>query len=209
MFTVALGAWSPRRAWPIVGLCAWAVAVSAYWGWLATYSYTPGTQQAPPDLRRVSLPLARHGDGYTLLLAVHPQCPCSRASIAELARLASRFRDRLTCILFVYFPRGQTDDWLTTSAIEMARQLPQTQLKIDVDGRRARQFGMNTSGATILYSPQGELEFWGGITPSRGHQGDNIGADAIAAVLVGKQPLHRSVPVYGCKILSESGANDR
>ncbi len=65
----------------------------------------------------------------------------------------------------------------------------------------AGRFGVKGSGHVLLYQPSGRLVFSGGITPSRGHEGDNPGrAAVISLVLQGRSPVNRT-PVYGCPLL--------
>ena len=56
-----------------------------------------------------------------------------------------------------------------------------------------------TSGHALLFDRDGHLLFSGGITPARGHEGDNFGASAIAARLAGR-PAPAETPVFGCPI---------
>ena len=58
---------------------------------------------------------------------------------------------------------------------------------------------MATSGHALLFDRDGRLLFRGGITPARGHEGDNFGASAIAARLAGR-PARAEAPVFGCPI---------
>jgi hypothetical protein len=146
------------------------------------------------------VPLSTDGTKHLLVMAIHPRCPCSRASVGELTRLLTWHRDQLSCAMLVYQPHDATRDWLETSLVASARALPGTAIVADVDGQYAARLGMSTSGAVVLYSPKGTVEFHGGITPSRGHWGDNLGADAIGTLLAGEEPLRRAAPVYGCPI---------
>ncbi len=180
-------------------------AVFICWGWLAAYSNTPGADRAPPPLRTISMPVETTGSRCLLVMAIHPKCPCSRASVGELARLASRFRDQLRCVVLAYQPHEQSANWIETDLVATVRGLPSTKVLIDVDGRDAAALGMSTSGAVVLYSPQGEPLFWGGITIGRGHCGDNLGSDAITSVLTDGQLAQASQPVYGCRIQSDPG----
>jgi hypothetical protein len=202
MGTQAIGARAPSRVWLCAVLGVWAVAVSGYWSWLAVYSHTPGQLHAPPPLRPVSLSFATAGSRHLVVMAIHPKCPCSRSSIGELGRLLSTFHDTLVCVVLVYQPDAAGNDWLATDLVASVKQLPHTEVVVDVDGREALQLGMTTSGAVILYSPQGILQYWGGITAARGHFGDNLGSDAIAAALCGEPAAHSSQPVYGCRLQS-------
>lgn len=53
----------------------------------------------------------------------------------------------------------------------------------DRDGAELSRFGFRTSGDTRLYAPDGALVFHGGITASRGHEGDNPGQSAVLAAV--------------------------
>jgi hypothetical protein len=99
----------------------------------------------------------------------------------------------------VYRPRPVEPAWARTAIVETLDQLPNTDVVADVDGIYATRLGMLTSGAVVLYSPQGDVEFAGGITASRGHAGDNPGAAAISRILGGARSIRRT-PVYGCPI---------
>jgi hypothetical protein len=136
-------------------------------------------------------------------MAVHPKCPCTRASATELARLIARFHGQLQCVVLVYQPAGESDAWCDTRLVRDLKQQPDTQLISDIDGQQALSLGMSTSGAVVLYSPSGEPCYWGGITAARGHEGDNLGSDAIAAILEGQSPTSISQPVFGCHIQPE------
>ena len=204
----AIGVSAPSRVLFWVALSTWGAAVVGYWAWLAVYSYSPGRLLAPPTLRQVRMPFAPEGGRHLLVMALHPRCPCSRSSIGELSRLTSKFHDDLKCVVLVYKPGDATDNWLETDLVAVVRQLPDTDVVVDDDGRQALRLGMKTSGSVILYSPQGIPQFWGGITAGRGHFGDNLGSDAISAVMHGQQPTQRSQPVYGCQIQSDDDAGD-
>ena len=160
---------------------------------------------APPPLRTISMPVETTGSRCLLVMAIHPKCPCSRASVGELARLASRFRDQLRCVVLAYQPHEQSANWIETDLVATVRGLPSTKVLIDVDGRDAAALGMSTSGAVVLCSPQGEPLFWGGTAIGRGHCGDNLGSDAITSVLTDGQLAQASQPVYGCRIQSDPG----
>jgi hypothetical protein len=76
----------------------------------------------------------------------------------------------------------------------------------DEGGQEAQQFGVVASGHALLYDEQGRLTFSGGITASRGHEGDNVGADSLLAAL-GSSSLESSVPtrfpVFGCALKAQ------
>lgn len=197
------GARAPRRFWLTTALCAWGAVVFGYWGALAAHSRAPGTKRIPPHLSAVSATFQTREHRYLLVMAVHPKCPCTRASSDELARLVSTFQDRLDCVVLVFRPENESDDWTETGFVAALRREPNTRVLVDVEGRQALELGMSTSGSVALYSPQGLPQYWGGITSARGHAGDNLGSDAIADLLRGRQPTSSSQPVYGCHIQTE------
>lgn len=203
MDSTGVAARRSSRVWLPFVLGAWCVAVSYCWGRLAHYGLSPGSLRCPPRLDQLDVPIARSGNSHLLVMALHPKCPCSRASIGELEKLLSRFHDQLTCALLIYRPVNAPDDWLQTDLAVSARRLPRTRTYTDVGGRMSDKLGMYTSGSTVLYSPASEPEYWGGITAARGHSGDNPGSDAIAAVLRGYPTVVASQPVFGCQIKSD------
>ena len=66
-----------------------------------------------------------------------------------------------------------------------------------------KRFGAVTSGQTILYDADGNVEFSGGITLSRGHEGMSTGRSSIESILDGDEPKTRETPVFGCLLTSE------
>jgi hypothetical protein len=61
----------------------------------------------------------------------------------------------------------------------------------------------------VLYSPNGELLFSGGITGSRGHAGQNPGEDAVIALVNGRSLPLTHAHVYGCDLFDPAGNADQ
>jgi hypothetical protein len=135
----------------------------------------------------------------------HPKCPCTRASIQELNRLLATCHDKTSVHVLFFRPKGEPPDWEETGLIKSAKAIPGVTVGLDYDGKIAKAFGVETSGFTVLYDPEGKLLFRGGITASRGHSGDNVGEASIVSILAGKDAVHRSTAVFGCSLLT-SGA---
>ena len=68
----------------------------------------------------------------------------------------------------------------------------------DPDGAESRRFGARTSGHVCLYAADGRLLFSGGVTDSRGHAGDGVGADAVVALVGGGTAGTERTLVFGC-----------
>src|SRR5258706_16426988 len=65
------------------------------------YENAPGIAGAPPQSWPLTSVFHRPVDRSTLVMAVHPQCPCTRASLAELAILLTRLHGRM--VAYVLF----------------------------------------------------------------------------------------------------------
>ena len=181
-----------------VAVVAWVTVVSASVVWVWHYKTTPGAASAPPAAWPESANVQR--SGTTVLVALHPLCTCSEATISELARLMASLdsRPRVYALFYDYQPAGKllTD----TSLWHRAAAIPGVVPMRDPGGEMAKSFGAETSGDVIAYGTDGGLLFHGGITPARGHEGDSFGRQRLLAVLRGQSPDRRDSPVFGCEI---------
>jgi len=179
-------------------LCLWLLALAFGAGVLVHYEITPGSQQSVLNHWPDGVPLKHQSS--TLVMALHPHCPCSRASLRELEVLLAQVQQSPLTIYFLFYqPSAFKTDWKKTDLWEKARRVKNAQLVEDIDGRYAKRFHSNTSGEVLLFDVQGRLQFQGGITPSRGHEGDNVGRKAIVSLLTEGTGLRRSA-VFGCPI---------
>jgi hypothetical protein len=139
-------------------------------------------------------------DRPTLVMAAHPQCPCTRASVAELAQLMAHVQGKVQAYVLFYSPRDSSADWQNTDLRRTAAQIPGVTVLSDVDGAEAQRFGAETSGHTFLFDPSGRLLFNGGITASRGHSGDNAGESAIVSLIDNRTSARTKTFVFGCSL---------
>jgi hypothetical protein len=182
-------------------LIIWAATVAAGMAGLVRYQTAPGALGATvaqrwPD----NAGIARDPSSPTLVLMLHPHCPCSVATLNELAVLMSRVSDRLTVDIFFVDPARAPKDWVQGDLWRKASAMPGVHVAIDADAKEAHAFGATTSGDASLYSAAGDLLFKGGITDSRGHEGDNAGLAAIVDLVSGRQPAVRRTSVFGCPL---------
>ena len=139
-------------------------------------------------------------DRATLVMVAHPRCPCTEASVGELARIMAETQGKIAAYVLFATPREAGADWEETGLRRSAAAIPGVKVVTDFDGTEAKRFGAETSGHTLLFSTDGRLLFTGGITVSRGHAGPNEGENAIIALANGNTPVRRSTLVFGCRI---------
>jgi hypothetical protein len=137
------------------------------------------------------------------VLLIHPHCPCSRATIEELARLMNDCNGKVNATVLMLHPAETAKTWEQTDLWRSAVVIPGVSVVADEEGRESQRFGAATSGQTLLYAADGRLLFAGGITESRGHSGDNAGRSAVCELVLAsnpglRRPLH--TPVYGCPL---------
>ena len=192
--------------WPLLvaalWLCLCALGLSAVW----LHAGAPSALGAPTPAAPAGGSLDLASDRPTLVMYAHPRCPCTRASAAQIARLQAKFPDAFALRFVLFEPRGADGSWRGTSLERLLASLPGAKVIRDVDGELTRRAGAETSGLVALYSVEGKTLFWGGVTPSRGHEGASDGIDAIETILRGEGAPTVRPPVYGCPVLSrESG----
>ena len=183
----------------LVGLSLlWGIVIAGAMICVARYSVTPGAVGKVPAHWPESSLIMRDVERATLLMFAHPNCPCTRASLAELAQLTADCRGRVSAQVWFVQPVGTDPQWTNTDLWAMAAAIPGVAVAVDHEGREARRFAAETSGQTLLFDQAGQLQFQGGITLARGHMGDNPGLLAVEARL---QTGHGDVicsPVFGC-----------
>jgi hypothetical protein len=182
-------------------LVLWCAGLAAGTIALWRYSATPGSTGAVPE-RWPANSLVQPRDGRaTLVMLAHPRCPCTRASLAELAQLRAQ-GDVDAWVLFLR-PEGGQSGWENTDLWRTAASIPGVRVVADADGVAARMFGAETSGHVLFYDAAGALRFSGGITAARGHVGPSAGGDAISAMLHGSEPPRDRALTFGCLLHSE------
>ena len=184
-------------------LLVWILVVGFGARVLLRYSYTPGRLGAPPIAWPSSTSVRPERGRATLVAFLHPHCPCSRATISELALIMARCRGKLDAYVFFYAPRSEGSVWSRTDLWREAITIPGVHAIDDQDGVEAHRFGASTSGQTLLYDTRTKPVFNGGITAARGHSGANDGRDAIVALLETGVTRRATTPVFGCSLLVE------
>jgi hypothetical protein len=188
-----------KRLWVVVGV-AWLIAVAGGMRALLNYEYTAGAEGDPPATWPAQSRIPRTAGLPTVVVMGHPKCPCTRATIGELAVLMAHLHNRVTVVVLFVRPQGAPDDWDDTDLRHSAAAIPGTTVMSDLDEVEADRFNAQVSGQTMLYSGSGKLLFSGGITASRGHSGDNAGRSSIVSLVTYGTAERTRTPVYGCAL---------
>jgi hypothetical protein len=176
-----------------------AFGISVLW----KYSTTPGRPATPPMGWPANVALTQEHGRATLLMFAHPQCPCTKASIGELAIIMAHSQGQLDAAVYFYLPATEASNWARTELWQSASAIPGVRVFEDREAAMAQSFGAFTSGQTLLYDARGRLLFTGGITAFRGHSGDNAGRTAITELLqrpTSQNTLPVVTRVLGCSL---------
>jgi hypothetical protein len=147
--------------------------------------------------------LARNANGFSLVMAVHPKCSCTRASVAELNKLMLGWGGSVHAIALVTKPFEVADLWSETDVTARLREIPNVLVVRDLGDAKADAFGAKSSGQTLLYDADGRLVFEGGITAFRGHEGPSVGGEALKQIVAGNTAPERKTKVFGCSLKDE------
>ena len=185
----------------------WLLAIGGGLLVLLRYSYQPGAVGAVPERWPEDAQLRFVAGRSNLVMFLHPRCPCSRATVRELEELVARDPQTIHGTVIFVRPASVSASWVKTGLWEAVNSIPGISVAIDSGGRSADRFGAKTSGHTFLFDPSGSLVFSGGITMSRGHEGDSSGRDTMLGLLAtagqgaSALPSSRQFPVFGCPLL--------
>jgi hypothetical protein len=189
-----------RKLLLVAGIIIWGLAIAGGVFMLITYSARPGDEAQSPANLPAELLTFRQRTLPTLLVFAHPQCPCTRATMAELARLIAHNHGRVNVQVLFYRPWDKPREWVEADLWQQAARLPTVQV-LGISEIDLHRFGVTTSGQTLLYDAAGKLVFSGGITRARGHEGDSAGRTAITEFLHHQKLPLTQTPVFGCSIL--------
>jgi len=185
--------------WILVAAAVWLLAIGGGYSWIMARSFQASELGENPvlDLKTVHM---LDVEKPTLFVFLHPECPCSEATVEELARISERCEGELK--IFGIFsdyptlpqPAGRSRLWNKLESILGARSL------LDEDAHLRHSFHAATSGECFLLDTDGHVIYHGGITSSRGHSGPSIGGDAIISFFNAGNISTVTAPVFGCTL---------
>ncbi len=192
-------------------LLLWSFLVVIGYGAMVFYSAAPAKSSAGvghfPLANSISAnPLSLSTDGLTLITFLHPQCPCSRATVSELQNVLSRKPGLenlpLSAFAVVSRPSGSTESFAQGAIVDSLREIANLTVVIDKDDIESQRFGAVTSGQTLLFDKTGKCIFNGGITRARGEIGENAGTESLSKLIAGNRTAIEKTPVFGCSLES-------
>ena len=183
-------------------LALWISGILAGFALLQQYSLTAGPMDKTEVSAHAVLNAHRTPGRPLLVMAVHPRCSCTDASVAELGDLLARSRGTCDALLLQFHPLDGTPD----SLVDLSpRQLGGVKVPVLLDrgGKIGAALGAATSGHTVFVDASGEIRFNGGLTTARDHRGRSPGQNAILDMLGGGCSSLTSAPVFGCTFRPE------
>lgn len=187
-----------------IAVVLWLACATGGLGYLANYAAKAGPHSSIPARWPDESSIRREPGSATLLIFLHPRCPCSSATLSELERALAWSKTPVGICAVFYSPANADTAWARTRLWNRMEELRPGCTMRDDAGREASVFGVASSGHVLLYDANGTLAFEGGITGSRGHEGDNSGCSTLTALLAGQQAGFESTPVYGCLLGEEA-----
>ena len=208
---VVTGAWAAGRRWRTQALAVaiWVILAIGGLAALTVYSMTGSTPAHAAAQWPANELLALDPARPVLVLFLHPRCPCSSASITELDQVLSRHPGAFRVYAVLTIPPGMDANWEAGRNLEAARMLPDTALVFDRGGALTRRFGARDSGTILAFAPDGARLFAGGVTASRGHQGESLGSLTLQDLARGQTPRVAESPAFGCPLLGPDTTSAR
>jgi len=191
-----------RRALLYAGLTTWLAVIVGTLALVWRYKLTPGPLAEAPERWPTASALVFEPRVANVVMFAHPQCPCTRASMTELGRLADETHGRVKIHVVLLRPDGAEAGFEDGAIKDRAIALG-ADVFVDVDGREAARFGAVVSGSTVVYANDGALVFRGGLTIARGHEGRGPAHDRILAAIASNGSIS-TAPTYGCPLVAEA-----
>lgn len=196
---------SSRTFWLRVAVGGWLVSTLAGVAWLSLYANRQGEIGRTAERWPADAGFARQPARATLVVALHPGCGCSRATLEQLDRiLAARPHALEIVALIARYDNLPAAADVLSDPLSRLRGIARV---VDDRAHLARRFGLLTSGHALLYDEAGRLRYSGGLTASRGHAGRSGGLDFMQAWIEGRPaPPLTTFPVFGCLLAHETAS---
>ena len=183
-------------------VAAWVFCVGFGSYVLLVFSARAAVTSTAPSSIPFNTKLVTTSNTPSLMVFLHPHCPCSKSTIEQLRKLLTTTETRIDCHVLFVIPAGAPCNWEKGSLFDEVKTIQGVDTFIDIDGCEATRLSAVASGEVLLYDNSNHLTFHGGITPSRGQVGDNVGSKSISNLLRSNSTACRECPVFGCPLLN-------
>jgi hypothetical protein len=113
-----------RKILLVLGGVLWCALFAAGFAQMLRYEFTPGAASEAPGEWPAASHLRPVSGQATLVMFAHPKCPCTRASMEELAGLMAESAGRVTAQVIFFRPEKAGDDWTQTALWQTAAAIP-------------------------------------------------------------------------------------
>src|SRR5437762_10557422 len=105
-------------------IAAWGVCAGFGLAKMLTYELTPAPAAAVAPMWPLAATISRDASHPTLVLFLHPRCPCSRATLSELERLIAACDGQFALRMVFVRPPEAGEDWTQTDLYHTAQRIP-------------------------------------------------------------------------------------
>lgn len=182
----------------ILFLLVWIPLVLGAYLAMVLYGATP--TYMPVAAGGAVLPTGAFSQEQELHVFLHPQCVCSRATLAQVRKIRERSSaESFKVVLHFLLPEQAAENFAQGNLLEEAKKFGQALVVVETTSPLAKRHNVLVSGQALFFDGAGNLRFNGGLTPERGCEGDSSGVDAVLALVRRRQPEIAAAPVYGCR----------
>src|SRR5207253_8392121 len=123
---------------------AWMAAFTGGFAHLWKYEGAAGASATAPMNLPAGTSIEQKKGLPTLVMLLHPKCPCSRASVEELSRLMTRCHGKLSATVLMVQPADVPAGWEKTDLWQSAARIPGVVVTSDPRGVDTERFGAST-----------------------------------------------------------------
>ncbi len=156
-----------------------------------------------PGAGPLQVPGIREADPgrWTLIMVVHPDCPCTKASLRNLEAILDATRLPIRAEIVAAVPAAYDGP---RKNLAFARGIPKSELTVLDEVRAVKRYGARTSGHLFVYDPDRRLVYSGGLTPARGAE-DAMSSIRWFKALAQQGEVASIAPTFGCSLRSATG----